>query len=1127
MATQQLSDKQRLAVETDGSPLIVRAGAGSGKTRVLVQRYLRLILQRNMRPGQILAATFTEKAAAEMKERVAAALVKAGKPDLIAELNAAPICTLHAFCSRLIAPHALEFGLDPGFRIVDEFEARLLQEDAFARVLARWRAQKPQELTTIVTWLHWSADYGLRPGRSPASRGFSRQFLDLVEAVRCAGKVKDEPFAPFPVDAENTLRLSESLLKKLDVILADKENPLPAKSMGKALEARKLLESLIRLGDPRVLEVPALVKGLQGINLQVRSDLKVILRQIREDLTVAFLDEFYSSDYESLREALNDLFTDFRHEYDVLKSQMGVLDFLDLEERALKILTEKSAFKPVKQVLIDEAQDLNPVQWLLLERLGEKAPLFAVGDLQQSIYGFRHADAGLFADLVRKAESSEVQPILLGENYRSRKSVLRVVNVLFERLWGRSEEAPFLELTGEYPYPPGDEDNVELQIASGRDRQAAREAEAHFLARRIVELTTDDSFCLYKESEKKSDGQPHLEPRRPIPGDVLVLVRAAGSFDPLERAFRTLNVPFVIQAGRGFWDALEISDLMALLRALEDPGDDFSLACLLRSPGVGFSDDDLVELRAEPLDSSVAVSGEKWKQRSLYEGLISLKDPDAAAGTLARRVDCFWQRFLKLLNLKDRIPLRSLLEIWIEDSGLEAIWSQDPEGHLKRSNVRKFLRLCDQRAAESSTSGLRAAFEEYRIRDLRESAAPAPVDSEGMVRVMTVHAAKGLEAPIVALFDMNYSPRSQANAFVYSRDKGAAFRLTVRESGDERYESRHYQAIQDEIADRSDAEDLRVLYVAMTRAREKLILSASCALGESGVKNVDGWFKILLRELNLDKQDLFDESRLPPGMIHLFSEIGIQVPILLKRADGVAEISHVKPVRKKTEEIEQPPTGFPAAPDEGNTPIPVAEWLKEHGAHPFQISFAGQDDFISDEIGTEEGSAMGRWVHRLLQVLPFDASSSLITDSARREYELLHQILPTGEDVVEVARLINNFQKSEVGRRAVGSKRILREFPILFDLQGTMLRGRIDLAFEDELGWTLVDYKSDRATPSQLKERLADYEKQLLLYALGWRGVTGELPQQLIVLYLHTGLEATVVITQSKLDSISELTSAR
>ncbi len=1119
--TLKLTESQRQAVERDDTPLAVVAGAGSGKTAVLVQRYLRLVLKEEIPPQKILAATFTDKAAAQMKEKVANEFNRAGREECIAELNAAPICTLHSYCSRLISPMALDLGLDPGYRIIDSFEADLLQEECLKQVLARWHDEHPDDITLIVRKLYWSGDYGLRPGRAASSRGFSRQLLELVNAARCAGQGKDAPFKPLNVNGGDHGDSVDLILKQIDDFFKSATPGKAEKSQDKIRRVRDLLLRYSHLTDQYSEEIPKILDELSGIKPQGSALAREIIKNVRDTLVPHLFDRYFSPTYESVRKILNRLYEEFLNAYWLKKKEIGALDFLDLEEIALDLLRSGTIQTPVDRILIDEAQDLNPVQWEIINKLREGAPVFAVGDAQQSIYGFRHADVSLFSNFAAGAKKAGGDKIPLPENFRSRETILGVVNHIFKGILKESQDAPFLELKGSYPYPPAEADNVELLVSFASNRQDARQAEARHLARRILELVKGKTFKIHREMGKREDGTPILEAVVPQWRDVLVLFRSGSSLYSLEKAFREFDIPFIIQSGRGFWDSMEVSDFMALLRSLEDPGDDFNLACLLRSPGAGFSDDDLVELRVEAIEDSPPDVNWKWRTRSLYEGLQQFAGNGDGGGDLGRRCKRFLSIFHWLYQRKDRLPTRTLLEYWMEETNLEAFWSGLPEGHLIHSNVRKLLRLCDKHAGKPATE-IRAAFDEVRVRELREGGAPVPLAGEGAVSMMTVHGAKGLEAPIVALFDMNYRPKSsQGSSFAYARNHGAAFCLNRDALEQSQHKPVIFKEIKAENDERAKAEGQRILYVAMTRAREKLLLSGSCATDEKGVKQTTGWFRLLIDELNVDIESVYDTAAEPFVPVPLLNKYGETTGIELRRAFGL-EIS--KP--------ESPPAVMPAgggresapadfsAPEPGTEPISVVEWLRNIAGRSETSSGDDELELSSDEPEELFGVGVGRWAHRLLQVLHPDDSEEKQQEAARGAAFQLFSSVPDEKDINRVLHLVGNYFQSELAREVEKAKRVVREFPVLFELEKVKLKGTVDLAFEDDEGWTLVDYKSYHPDPSDLKGDGDRYRKQLLLYALGWQKLTGQLPVRALLFYLQDGVTEPISLHQESLDGI-------
>ncbi|TKJ38552.1 hypothetical protein CEE37_12365 [candidate division LCP-89 bacterium B3_LCP] len=1110
--------KQREAIHTKANPAVIYAGAGSGKTRVLVSRYLRLLLKEGYRPGRILAATFTNKAAEEMKERVAAQLLESSDEEIIRELNSAPICTLHAFCRRLIESNTLKLGIDPGFRVTQEYEVRLLQEESLLVVFDRWRSQHPDRLKELVENLSWRSDYRLRRGRTPASRGFSRQFLAMVDAVRCAGEFREEPFRPLSVDFESNQKFADDCLKILNSILADSRS-LTENSIRRATTAQRGLRLYLRVsGDDKSKydEIIGLINELKG---SLSAPLRAVKDQIRNELLPQLRDEVHADVYEKIRTILNQLHANYLVDFSDRKRELGVLDYSDLEETALELLSSALLQKPVVDcILIDEAQDLNPMQWKIINMLAEDVPIFAVGDAQQSIYGFRHADVTAFARAAQNAEAEGGVKIPLEYNFRSRSEILGTVNKIFTSLWKESSDVELLKLLAGYQYPPHDSKEgthkVEMLLSAGETRQKAREKEAQHLAQRILQIVKGKSFKVHDREGKTTayrDPQWH---------DVIVLVRSSSSIRFVEEAFHELNIPCIASTGIGFWDNLEISDLMALLRALEDPGDSFSLACVLRSPAGAFRNDDLIHLRFNLEENPDGIAESHPQRRSLYQGLQEVADKSAEKDTLARRAADFLEIFDRLLQMKNRLPTRLLIETWVNETDLEAFWTSQEGGESKVKNLRKFLRLCDSYGSLSS-SALREMFDDVRMREVREGQAAEPFSTEGSVAIMTVHAAKGLEAPIVAIFDMNYKPRSNTGAFVHSFSNGAAFCL--QDSNRRLVELSNYFHTKKEIKDKEDAENERILYVAMTRAKEKLILSASKNSGGER-RELRGWFADIQRHLNLADNYLFEQNVEPSGPVSLINKENIDTGLLLNRQWQTEHlyISTTDQALKLEEPVGSPPPGFPAEPEEKFGPTSVVELLRKDDSIFAKLLI--DEDFASGEYETaESGASVGQWMHLLLQKLPFGSDETAWRECSAREGTKLFGATP-GEELVEDAIcMLRNFFESKVADKAHRSAKFLREFPILFRLKDQLFRGKIDLAFDSPAGWTLVDYKSDAIDTTASESVLEKYGHQLRLYGLGWRALTGELPHRLILFFLRNGQAVQVGLDEEEVQETLNL----
>ncbi|MBU0517859.1 PD-(D/E)XK nuclease family protein, partial [bacterium] len=593
-------------------------------------------------------------------------------------------------------------------------------------------------------------------------------------------------------------------------------------------------------------------------------------------------------------------------------------------------------------------------------------------------------------------------------------------------------------------------------------------------------------------------------------GDVLVLVRSVRSVDYLEEAFNAAEIPFVVQSGRGFWDAMEVSDLLALLRCLENPGDDFSMACLLKSPVVGFSDDDLIRLRI------IKSENDDWETRPLQQGLLSISEADALDENLQKKCQHFNDIFWSLYKPKDILPLRELFDQWIAHYDLEIFWASVYQGDYMRANVQKFLRICDQYQGISA-SKLRALFEDLRVRDVKEGTASSPAANRGAMQIMTVHGAKGLEAPIVAVFYMNFGSHAFTDPFVFSYSEGSFFSLNSQGNDAKTFKPAEFLHCVEKSKDLSKSEEERILYVAMTRARDKLLLSVSGAL-KNGKVQTGGWFEILLKGLQISKEMLFQDDsdeRL------LINDIGEETGVLLRRGDMKLDESSTPHALISRQAIVAPPSAFPQAPDPILEPISVSEFIQ------FCIPVTEDDYRLAASEPLEvsgkqtDPSLWGLWLHRILEThLGQQASEMNREEVGRLGLTILHRI-PEGHEIDSAISLCSRFTASDLGQQLSRSAHLVNEFPILFKIEDLQLRGKLDLAYRSERGWVLVDFKSDRNIPALDSDIYQKYLLQLQIYAYAWKLLTGEIPASVCLYFLAHGEQIEVSINESDFQQIS------
>jgi ATP-dependent helicase/nuclease subunit A len=777
--------EQEQATARRRGPLLLAAGAGSGKTSVLVERFVRAVREDGIAPGRILAITFTERAAAELRQRVRARLLELGEREAARDTEGAPIGTFHGFCARLLRVHALTAGLDPEFAILDETGAGRLRGLAFRRALATLLAGGRREAAVELL-----AAYG--------TDRVQRMVLGVYAEQRSRGV--GQPALP-------NLRLSASMLlesaashSQLQPALFEME-PLPsARGQGSLHQGEPASRPLGSVApEPQVPEAPD------------------------------------SPELEATRACalLGEILTEFGRGYEALKRARAALDFDDLELRARDLLERHEGVRcawseRIELLMVDEFQDTNRRQLALLELL-ERDNLFTVGDELQSIYGFRHAEVEIFRERRRRLHA-EGAAIALAHNFRSRPPLIAAINGVFGERFGDAytpliaardeshEDTPVIELL--LTDKNGWAESPHAQRIAGTLPPATlwRQAEARLLAQRVAELV--------------AAGQAAA-------GDVAVLLRAATDLPVYERALEERSLRTLAAVG-SFWGHQQVGDLLAWLRALANPLDELAFYSALASPLVGISSDGLalVALRARADGTGAWATIARAGGQAAGAAGVGMEEAGEAVtegGLYARlcapdreRLERFAERFA---TERSAAPTRSAAELLlraIAHSGYERHVLSLPWGERRLANIHKLLRLA-RRFEAAEGRDLRGFLDHVaRRRAHAESSEPhAPTGSEpDAVRLMTIHAAKGLEFPVVCLADLGRTGNGKLPDLLVDGER-VGLRL-ARLDGSAAVACLRYEELCEERRRAEAAEEERIFYVAMTRARERLLLSGSC-----------------------------------------------------------------------------------------------------------------------------------------------------------------------------------------------------------------------------------------------------------------------------------------------------------
>jgi ATP-dependent exoDNAse (exonuclease V) beta subunit len=1090
----ELTAEQRRAVERRDGSLLVRAGAGTGKTAVLVERFVRAVVDDGVEVESILAITFTEKAAAEMRIRVRRRFLELGLRDQARAAEGAWISTIHAFCTRVLRAHALSAGIDPDFRVLDELEAERLAVDAFDGALeAFMAADLAERIELVASYTPDRLRDMVRTAHSHLrSRGQRSPSLEEASPPRPAGE-------------------RERLEPAVRAALAEVGAAAPSASVNAALARLEACAALLDRLPPGELAAP---EELEGLELKGRANALsgAACREYREALG-AYRSLCLALGEQRNHAMLRALLDLYGERYELLKRARSGLDFEDLELVTRDLLAGDDGLREqyasrFAHVLVDEFQDTSPLQNELLGLLA-RDNLFRVGDENQSIYRFRNADVGVFrrhwedASAGGRGESISV-------NFRTRGELLDAVDLAFERLWGERYE-PLREGPAARARPPRVDPPVELIVVDrprgrwderfdpatepfGAAMHGAppwRAVEARLLARRVDELTRGGPWGF---------------------GDVVLLFRATTAMGLFERALEERGIPVHVVGGRGYWSQQQVSDLRHWLSALANPLDELAIYSVLASPLVGLSLDGVAliglqanRLRRDPL--WLLEEGTGPGEPALAELL-----PEADR----RRVDSFLERFRSERRVASQVSLETLIDRAVTLTGYDRHLLSLPGGSRRMANVRKLMRLAREYEADEGRD-LRGFVDGLAERDAiqtREGEAPLEAEALDAVRLMTVHRAKGLEFPVVCLADLGKEGRDDEGTLRISEDGSVGLRLARLGGG--AVDSERLERIKAEQRAAAEDEERRIFYVACTRAEEHLVLSGATDLerrGEPGELSEPmrwiwrGFCAGLPREgASGEHLDVREGREL---RVRWTAATPRTLDELLPAADRAPARSDSAPPGAAGNGFEQAELalGTPPAP----RALPVS-----------RLSYSSLEDYRrcgyrfylekalrlapverpggAGEPGGGEPAAAdaglhpllrGTLVHALLEGLDFRRPRVPSEDEVAKLIEL-HGEAVRPEDVADLRGMVERVADSGLRERIARARRVRTELPFAFTLappgaggRSLLVNGVVDVLAGEDGGALVVDWKSDPLDGREPEEHIGDaYSTQRLIYAL-------------------------------------------
>ena len=1151
------TQEQEKAIYFHQKNLIVTAGAGSGKTRVLVERFVELLVANPSWPlASIVAITFTEKAAREMRERVSQTIedrlekaIKAKHEDEATfwrnhqnALDSARIGTIHSLCTKILRANIVEAVLDPKFSVLDEVQTQLLIQEAVDLALKQMVEEKHAAIALLTA-------YNVRDVRQVlqkfANLSASQPILDMLHEQTVASLFRrwKMHWEEFSQDLISGIQANKAFLEACQWI--DNFDPQQINQDKLWPQWEVIIEQRQTLFNSQEIESVQNALGRVKAVINLRSgkktwwgdaldECKAVLKFIRTEVE-NYLDQLLPPPLEIDAEWMllwRDAIALVTEHFQQLKTAEKTLDFDDLEYRTCELLENHpnvaaryahSNYGEFNHVMVDEFQDTNDNQRRIVyaltgvdpeNRIANAGRLFVVGDPKQSIYAFRGADVSVFSKVRRELVDTDGEALSLSKSFRSHAGLIDLFNDVFGRLLQhdlramadffvdydamnafRAAEAYHQKALQMLVLTKGDDETIKPTIEDGRRLEAYRIAQEIEQWVQDKKLVWDKSKRIYRPMEYR---------------DVAILFQAMTNAHLYEKALQATNIPYMTVAGKGYFERQEVWDVMNMLAFLHRPMDDLALASVLRSPFFALSDDALLALRLRKRDD---------KRLSLWDALLADDDTeswfrieseaDVAAIDFARQV------LLNLLKDAGRVTIAELLHNILEQTGFEATLMTLPNGRQRRANVLKLIDVAQQ-SNRVSLSDFSMLLRDMVNTEVREG--EAVIENENVVVLMSVHKSKGLEFPAVILPDSARDMRLQQDILMVDPMLGPVCKVPDENRVDTDKTSL-YQIGLDYTSQRDFAERLRLLYVAMTRAQDYLFVSGYVAK-PADPKN--HWLSQLWQSLELD-----DDTEGLQSYDYTWGNLTLKIEALnaqnmkqsqIKTQDNgfsLPDVDFAQPVA--TQHIfpllEKPTFAIP-----GDRLHLQATDLERFGRISFeQPAHTAQQDFrqhlLEDlpnpirpvsKARINKSRLIGTVLHYALQMQLYEQRAGEMI-RILMAYMLEEGIRDDAlrKEIVQKVRLqLEQFTSSPLASMLNQATSIYREIEFVLEHASYVIHGIIDLLFLSDVGWTVIDYKSGRPPYEEIERYSQRYVYQMGAYALAVEKQTGIAPK-VGIQYLH------------------------
>ncbi|WP_257008338.1 UvrD-helicase domain-containing protein [Bacillus sp. FJAT-45350] len=1107
------NNEQRQAIHSRKPLVVVSAGAGSGKTRVLTERFLYLCDQKlKARFGKaeapeigatvddIVAITFTEKAAREMKDRVRKAINEKivtllneytdeqEREEAIAfwqeqkeALDGALISTFHSFCNKLLHEYAFQANIPPSFSLIDDVESKLLQGEVFDELLndsvrhEQWKGlyqffTKNQIQSGVISVYERTKEF--HAGVDIDSFFSAKEIIE--EQINRVGKRTEQMIADFlsygkeavqgfPPPDTCSGKLQEHLTNVIDFF--ESYNPVETEPS----TAFKLLSDIMpkRIMGAWQDSAPAFHQFCSGKWSEVKGS---------GDTTTA-CSEDDKKQFEELLTAFVSILSSFHNRYDQIKRERAIVDFSDLQQKAIALLEQKEVQDACREkylhMMIDEFQDTNQLQMLMLERINPHNR-FIVGDGKQSIYRFRGADVRLMNQMEKEAkQASEAEFINMNKNYRTCDKILAFVNELFTVVMDKREaeavdyKIGYNEIDSDRQYKEEDKALVELIVAEEAEEEVS---EYDLIAKRMLEMKAKGAPLV--EKDKGNWVEPQWS-------DMAILIPARTNLLNLERALTERSIPYTVYGGVGFYDRQEIRDFLSLLYWVNRPWEPLYIAALLRSPLIGVTVEQLIEVKHLLVEHETIAD-------FIFEGRFHQEQVSAELKEKLEMMRVWFFRWVPFTT--QQALIQSMEELFVE-SNLKLSLLMQKNNLQKVKNVEKLIALIDKLDSHSLEKALKKLKSIIELSD-KEGEAKVELSGGDAVHIMTVHASKGLEFPIVFLPSLSRRTPSDGGSIRYDVEEKIVFKYSSDNEKDplkeDKKQSPSYEQVKKRVDDEAYEESKRVFYVAATRARDYLVLLTK----EKVVKK--SWFEMLNKAI---------DSSSKMEQLLIINE-GIEY-------DGVW--------KDDVREYESPTDNFHFEPSISFSVSEVMSFIKNpldyfyHSIVKVDENLLGSnqvESVINDmtyERSTLDPSLLGTLVHRACELY----DSGFGQEEAIEEALLLFE-----EENIEVEKYRTEIEVLmkpyfTLDQNSLGES-IDNEWSFSTDIEGVTIIGEIDKVVKDEHGYHIIDFKTNKVFDEN--ELISRYKPQLYLYKMAYEKEKNVTVKSMSLLFLRKQKEQLSLI---------------